>query len=174
MTSKHVNWNFYFVLLIATVLTFLLHEVAHWLAGVGLGYDMVMSMNGASPRNGGFLSERDAFLISGAGPLFTLMQALTAFFLVKSRDWTLAYPVLFVALFMRFAAAFVSLMHPNDEARMSLALGWGMWALPALIVGGLFVLTWLASRHLKLGWKTNVASYIFCSLAFAAIVFLDA
>ena len=65
-------------------------------------------------------------------------------------------------------------MHPNDEARMSLALGWNMWVLPGLVVAFLFVLTWSASRRLRIGWKANIAAYVLCSVAFAAIVFLDA
>ena len=174
MDSTRVSWSFYATLLVAAVLTFLLHEAAHWLGGLALGYDMVMSLNGASPRSGGFLSERDAFVVSGAGPLLTVAQGLVAFVLVKSRAVLSAYPFLFVAWFMRLAAAFVSTMHPNDEARMSLVLGWGFWTLPGLVVGALLALTRLASRHLGLGWRTNVASYLLCSVVFAAIVFFDA
>ena len=37
------------------------------------------------------------------------------------------------------AAAFVSVLHPNDEARLSLALGWGLWTLPAVVVGTLLL-----------------------------------
>lgn len=171
---KRVGWNFYGTLLAAVVLTSLLHEAAHWLAGVALGYEMVMSLNAAAPRSGGFLSERDAFLVSGAGPLLTFAQGVVAFVVVRKRASLLAYPFLFAAWFMRFAAAFVSLMHPNDEARMSLALGWGFWTLPALVVIALLALTFVASRRLRLGWQTNVASYLLCSAAFAAIVSLDA
>ena len=174
MKRTRITWDFYLALLVVVVLTFLAHELAHWLAGTLLGYDMAVSLNGAAPRGGGFLSERDSFLVSGAGPLVTVVQGLLAFWWTRRSNQPTAYALLFVAWFMRFAAAFVSLMHPNDEARMSLALGWNMWVLHGLVVGFLFVLTWMASRHLRIGWKTNVAAYMLCSAAFAAIVFLDA
>jgi len=174
MATARVGGTFYLTLLVAVLLTFLVHEAAHWLAGVALGYDMVASLNGAAPRGGSFLVGRDEFLLTAAGPLITVVQALLAFHLVRSRKLLPAYAFLFVAWFMRFAAAFVSLMHPNDEARMSLALGWGFWTLPAVVVLALLALTWMASRQLRLGWKTNAASYLLCSVAFAAVVFLDA
>lgn len=165
--------SFYAIVLAATVLTFLVHEAAHWLMGTGLGYSMTMSLNGATPA-GGFRNATEAFWVTSAGPAVTVLQALVAFWFVRGRGSLPAYAFLFVAWFMRFAAMAVSVMHPNDEARMSLALGWGMWLLPALVVAGLLVLTWLGSRRLKLGWRTNVACYLLCSAAFAAIVFLDA
>lgn len=174
MKRARISWDFYVALLIVVVLTFLAHELAHWLAGTLLGYDMAVSLNGAAPRSGGFLSERDAFIVSGAGPLVTILQAVLAYWWTRRSNHPTAYALLFVAWFMRFAAAFVSLMHPNDEARMSLQLGWNMWVLPGLVVALLFALTWAASRHLRIGWKTNLAAYMLCSLAFAGIVFLDA
>ena len=173
MKRARISWDFYLALPIVVVLTFLAHELAHWLAGTMLGYDMAVSLNGASPR-GGFSSERDAFLVSGAGPLITVIKGLLAYWWTRRSNQPTAYALLFVAWFMRFAAAFVSLMHPNDEARMSLALGWNMWVLPGLVVAFLFALTWAASRRLRIGWKTNIAAYVLCSAAFAAIVFLDA
>ncbi len=171
MNQSRVNWRFYATLAAVVPLSFILHEAAHWLAGLALGHDTVMGLNGGSPRSPTAVSASDAFLISAAGPAVTLLQGAVAFLLIRSRDWLLAYPVLFFACFMRFGAAVVSVMHPNDEARMSLALGWGKWALPALVVGLLFALTWIASRRLGLGWRTNIASYLLCSVAVAAVVF---
>ncbi len=174
MRDPHIGAPFYSTLLAASGLTFALHEIAHWSAGEMLGYDMIMSLNGAHPRSGAFSSARHAFIVDAAGPAFTAFQALVAFLLIERRALLLAYPFLFVACFMRFAALFASLFHPNDEARMSATLGWNMWVLPILMVAILLALTWAGSRRLRVGWKTNLASYLLCSAAFALIVFMDA
>ena len=92
----------------------------------------------------------------------------------RPRERLLFYPFLFAAWFMRFAATFVSVFHPNDEARLSLQLGWNMWLLPGLVVVALLWLTWKGAQRLRLGWKINAACYVLCSVLFAAIVFGDA
>jgi hypothetical protein len=161
------------MLLAASILTFVLHELAHWSAGELLGYDMRMSLNAAEPRSGDFDSARHGFLVAAAGPAFTALQALAAFVLIRRKGLLLAYPVLFGACFMRFAALVVSVSHPNDEARMSMHLGWNMWALPVLMVACLSALTWAGSRRLSVGWRANLASYLICSAVSASIVLAD-
>lgn len=155
------------------VLTFVVHEAAHWAMGVALGHEMRVGLNGATAVGGG-ASARDAFLISAAGPFVTIVQALVAFQLVRSRASTLAYAMLFAACFMRFAAAVVSVAHPNDEARLSLALGWGPWTVPALVVAGLLALTWSAGTRLRIGWRMNALLYLTASVVVAALVALAA
>jgi hypothetical protein len=167
------GWRLPVALAGVLVLTFVVHEAAHWAMGVALGHEMVVGLNGAGTRAGG-ASARDAFLISAAGPFVTIVQALAAFQWLRSRASTLAYAMLFAACFMRFAAAVVSVAHPNDEARLSLALDLGTWTVPALVVGGLFALTWAGSRRLGIGWRMNVALYLAASVAVAALVALAA
>ncbi len=166
--------RFYATLAIAAIVTFALHEAGHWIAGVALGYDMVIRINEVVAAPGSLVAARDAFIITAAGPAATVLQAVLAFALIRTRDRLLAYPFLFAAWFMRFAAAFVSLFHPNDEARLSLELSWNMWLLPSVVVLGLLLLTWLGARRLRLGGAVNMASYVLCSVLFAAIVFGDA
>jgi hypothetical protein len=178
MTGAHTmnptGWRLLVALAGVLVLTFVLHEAAHWAMGVALGHDMVVGLNGAGTRATTGVSARDAFLISAAGPFVTIVQALVAFQLARSRASTPAYAVLFAACFMRFAAAVVSIAHPNDEARLSLALGWGMWTVPTLVVAGLLALTWSASRRLGIGWRTNALLYLTASVVVAALVALAA
>lgn len=166
--------QFYGVLALAVLLTAVVHETAHWATGVALGHPMAMSFNEAYAVAGAAVPARDAMLITAAGPGITLMQALVAFALIRRRGLRLAYPFLFAAWFMRFAAAFVSLFHPNDEARLSIDLLGGEWWLPAAAVFGLLALLWSAARRLGLGWKTNLACYLVCSALTASIVFGDA
>jgi hypothetical protein len=165
--------SFYGALVLATLLTTVVHETAHWAMGSALGHRMAMSFNEAHAVSGAGVPALDAMLITAAGPAVTVLQALVAYALIRSRRWRLAYPFLFAAWFMRFAAACVSLSHPNDEARLSLDLLGGMWWLPAAVVLGLLALLWSATRRLGIGWKTNLACYLICSVLTAVIVFGD-
>ena len=162
---------FYLVLVVASLLTFAVHEAAHALAGIALGHDMAIGINGVAARAGETLSATDAFIITAAGPLATVAQAAAALLLIRCNRAVWAYAFLFCAWFMRFAAAFVSIFNPNDEARLGLQLGWNMWWLPAATVLLLSLMAWAAARRLRLPWTTQVASYVLCSLVFAAIVF---
>lgn len=173
MASQSVGWRFYLVLILACPLTFIVHEAAHWSMGEGLGYSMTMSLNGAYPGAGAFATDAHVIWVSAAGPLITLLQALAAYALMRSGRHRLAYPFLFVAFMMRFAAAVVSIKHPNDEARISQMLGLGTWTLPLLMVALLFVLLYVSSRRLRIGWRANLLSYLVVSSMFAVIVFLD-
>lgn len=168
--------RFYMALLIAALLTFVLHEAAHALAGMAMGHDMQIGLNSVSARGGAAMAARDAFLVTAAGPLATVLQAVIAWLVIArgkiGRSGAgVAYAFLFAAWFMRFAAAFVSLFHPNDEARLGLMLGWNMWLLPGAMVITLLALTWAGARRLRVRWMTNAAAYVTCSAAFAAIVF---
>jgi hypothetical protein len=174
MTTSRTGWPFYLTLILVCPLTFVVHEAAHWAMGEALGYSMTMSLNAATPRAGAFASDAHMMLVSAAGPAVTLLQGLIAFELIRRRGMLLAYPVLFVAWMMRFAAMVVSIRHPNDEARISAMLGLGTWTLPLLMTIGLFVLLYFASRRLALGWKQNLACYLIASTMIAGIVLLDA
>jgi hypothetical protein len=168
---RKVGPGFYVLLLLIAVATFVLHEGAHWLAGVALGHEMTVTLNSSAPV--GAVPRDHDLLIAAAGPLVTLAGGLIAFALVLTRDSLAAYGVLFFALFMRLMAAVISLINPNDEARISLALGLGLYVLPLIMVGALLVLTVVASRRLRLGWKTNLMTYLVSTLAVSAIVAAD-
>lgn len=174
MRTSRIPLEYYGWLVLAVPLTFLVHEFAHWLAGEWLGYTMHMTLNGASAADGQFRSVSDEALVSAAGPLITFVQGLIAFWMVRSRAWIQAYAFLFVAWFMRFAAAAVSVVHPNDEARISQILGAGTWTVPVIVVVALLALAGSASRRMKVGWKVNLASFLICGVAVAVVVLLDA
>lgn len=165
--------GFWLCVPVATVVTWGLHELAHFQAGRWLGYEMWMSMNRAGPLEGGYASTTHRVIVAMAGPFVTYIQALVAFALV--RRWHLggAYPFLFFALFMRLTAFVIGISHPNDEARTSLDLGLPVWALPAVVVALLLLLTIAGSRTLRVGWRTNTVLYLLASLITAAIVFGD-
>lgn len=163
--------GFYGLVFIAGLITFALHEGGHWLAAVLLGHDAYFGLNSAGARDA--VSAADHAIISAAGPAVTAVQALLALWLVQARASAAAWVFLFWAAFMRFMATVISLFNPNDEARISEWLGWGPWALPVIVTGGLFVLLAIGSRRLRVPWKTLVLSWITASVAVSAVVGLD-
>lgn len=169
--ARRVGPGFYPLLFVVAFVTFGLHEGAHWLAGIALGHDMVVSLNGSHATAS--TTALDGMLISAAGPVVTLIQGILALVLVRMFNSLTAYAFLFFAAFMRLMAAGVSVLNPNDEARISLYFGLGPWTLPLLMVAILGVMTVIGSRHLRLSWPTNVLAWLTASVAASAIVGLD-
>ena len=163
--------GFLALVFIAGFITFALHEGGHWLAAVLLGHEAYFGLNSAGAR--GTVSTVDHMIISAAGPAVTVIQALVALWLVQARASAAAWVFLFWAAFMRFMATVISLFNPNDEARISEWLGWGMWTLPAIVTAGLFVLLAVGSRRLKVSWKTLALTWVVASVAVSAVVGLD-
>jgi hypothetical protein len=169
MQRVRTGAGFYGLVFIAGFVTFALHEGGHWLAAVMLGHEAYFGMNSAGAR--GAVDTVDHMIISAVGPAVTVAQALVALWLIRARASAAAWVFLFWAAFMRFMATVISLWNPNDEARISEWLGWGMWTLPAIVTVGLFVLLAIGSRRLGLSWKTLVLSWVVASAAITAVVF---
>ncbi|KQQ88613.1 hypothetical protein [Massilia sp. Leaf139] len=162
---------FYLWFVVAFLISYLVHESAHWLMGAAFGIDMEFRLNAVrylSP-----MPDWQRALADAAGPLLTIAQGVIAYVLVERRASVKAFAFLYVAAFMRLAAAVVSVIHPNDEARLSLYLGLGKWTLPILVVLGLGALVWKASPRLQLTWKDQLLCYLVASLAVSAIVGAD-
>lgn len=173
MTSRAqaLGKGFFLWLGAAGVLTFAVHEAAHWLTGTLLGYEMMLSPNqvrATTPMPGVHAALTDA-----AGPAVTVLTALVAFAGVVSRRSRVAFAFLYSAAFMRLLAAAVSLFNPNDEARLSVYLGLGRWTLPIVVAGGLIGLTWIAAARLKLSWRDHLLCYVIASLVAALVVGAD-
>ncbi|AQR62802.1 hypothetical protein BZG35_14935 [Brevundimonas sp. LM2] len=171
MTTTRVGIGFYGRFALIAVATYLVHEAAHWAVGAALGYPVSYGINSVIP--GTPMTPIDQILMSAAGPAVTVVTALIAFVLVLRRQSLTAYAVLYFALFMRAVAAGVSVLHLNDEARISDLMGWGPWALPAVVILALLVPTVIASRRLRLSWTVNVLAYVVSSLVTTAVVGLD-
>jgi hypothetical protein len=162
---------FYVWFVFAFLVSYLIHETAHWLTAMALGIDAEFRLNAVR-----YLSPTAPWqraLIDGAGPALTIAQAILAFVLVGRGASAKAFAFLYVAAFMRFAAAVVSLLHPNDEARISMLLGLGKWTLPVLVAGGLILLAAKAGKRFQLTWKDQVLCYLVASLAVSVIVAAD-
>lgn len=163
--------TFYLVLLLTGIASFLVHELAHWLTGLVLGYEMVATLNSVTPM--GSVTPRDLALIAGAGPLLTVGQGLLGFWLVWKSRSHLGFALLYIAFFMRLVAAGVSVFNPNDEAKLSQLLGLGTWTLPVLVVGGLLALVVVASRRLQLKLRDQLLCYVVASVAVTLVVGVD-
>jgi hypothetical protein len=112
-------------------------------------------------------------LADAAGPLVTIVQGIVAYVVVRRSASLKAFAFLYAAAFMRMVAALVSVMHPNDEARLSMYFGLGKWTLPLLVAAGLIVLAIRGGKRFQLGWKDHLLCYLVASLSVSAIVGLD-
>lgn len=171
MQRMRTGAGFYGLVFITGFVTFALHEGGHWLAAVLLGHEAYYGLNSAGARDA--VSAADHAIISAAGPVVTLVQALIALALVQLRGSATAWIFLFWAAFMRFMATVISLFHPNDEARISEFLGWGLWTLPVIVTAGLFALLALGVQRLNVSWKTLALTWVVASIAVSAVIGLD-
>lgn len=160
--------HFYAELFVIGIVTYILHEGAHWLAGLMLGAQMQPSLNGvrylSAPTPG-----QHAF-VDIAGPVMTIVQAALAFVLVRRSGSLRAFGFLYMAAFMRAVAGLVSFKMLNDEARVSLFLHLPVWLLPVAVAGALIALAAIASRRLQLGWKVQLLCYLMASVTTSLIV----
>ena len=163
--------SFFPWLVLVFLITNLLHEGAHWLMGAALGFEMRFGLNAVAYLSPTLPWQRA--LADGAGPAVTIVQAIVAYVLAMRSGSTKLFAFLYAAAFMRLVAGLVSVMHPNDEARVGMFLGLGKWTLPVLVAAGLIWLAAQASKRLGLTWKDQLACYLVASLAVTAIVGLD-
>ncbi|HVG41660.1 MAG TPA: hypothetical protein VM888_08615 [Chitinophagaceae bacterium] len=161
------------VLFVAAILTWLLHEWAHWLTGTLLGNKMVMTLNTSYPISKFYEEKGDKYLVDMAGPLITLMQAIIVFILMKYRNIKWLYPFLFVCFYIRLLAACLSFLNPNDEARVSKGLGLGTFTLPLLMVSILFFLIYSTSQRYHFSKKFNLVNLAFIILFTSVIILSD-
>lgn len=171
MYQKRVGASFYGQLVAIGLLTYLLHEAAHWIVGLALGYPVQFGLNAVTSAVP--MTPMDAVLFALSGPVVTVLGAALAFMSVIRTGSLIAYGVLYFAFFMRLVAVGISVFNLNDEARASQLLGIGTWTIPAIVVIGLGALTVIASRHLRLSWKVNVLAYLVSSVVISAVVGLD-
>lgn len=165
---------FYLSMFVMIIITLAMHEAVHWLAGMALGYDMYFLLTYASVLGEGYRSDLDYQLVSAAGPAFTVTLGVFGAWLAIAKKVKFGYELIFVAAYQRLAAmVFSALGVLNDEARISVFLGWEWWILPALVVVPLWILVFLASRALRFGLLVNFLCYVTASLAVTLAVAAD-
>lgn len=171
--NNRVAAKYVLITLLAVLLSWVLHESAHWLTGVALGNEMTMTLNASFPTARKYNRDADALLVSAAGPLFTLLQAVVVFTVMRNRSAKLLYPFLFTCLYMRLLAMGLSFINPNDEARISRDLGIGMFTLPLIVSAFLFFLVWLISKQYGFNKKFNAINVGLVMLFSSILVLVD-
>ncbi len=145
MHTSKLTWQYVLICAVAVFLSWILHEGAHWLTAEALGYNATLNLNSVSLAEGVY-HNGDEHLVSAAGPLFTILQALVVFVLLlrsRNRNW---YPFLFVPLYMRAMAGVLNAINLNDEGRISNSLGLGTYTLSLLVCAFLAFLVYRASK----------------------------
>ncbi len=155
------------------VLSFFFHEVAHYIMGRALGYDMTMTLNTVILSEGEHKFLWHEQLIGAAGPIFTILTAIIFFALLKKKDNIYLYLLLFMAFIQRLLAAVISFFNANDEARISEYLRIGKMTLPIIVSLSLFGLVYIMAKKYKYNWKFNLISFFAVCLFITAIVLTD-
>ncbi|AXT60338.1 hypothetical protein D1816_08230 [Aquimarina sp. AD10] len=171
--NPSINITYILTTLFAGVASFFFHELAHFVTGSLLGYEMGMTLNSAYLIEGKYSTVWHNQLVSAAGPIFTILTGFLFFYIIKKTKNVYWYPFLFFAFLFRLMAMIVSIINPNDEARISEWLGLGTWILPLLVSFTLFFLVIKTSKEQKYSVKFNLINYLLASVCIAAVVFSD-
>lgn len=174
MGNFKITTKYSLITLIAVFLTFFFHEFSHWITGELLGYKMTMRLNYVSLTNGGECKEFwEKNLISAAGPIFTIIQGIIFYLIMKKYKNINIYPFLFLPFFMRLLAFSVSFISPNDEARISRDLGIGTYTLFIIVCLFLGILVYKISKKYLIDMKFQLINMVLTSIFITLIVLGD-
>lgn len=173
LSQQKINWKYVFLTFIFLFLSWELHELAHWTMGTILGYDMIMTLNQGYPSSGQYNKDWHYTIISAAGPVITITEAIIFFFILKAKKQIIFYSILFICFYMRFLATALSFRHPNDEARISKSIGLGTFTLPLLVTALLFYLVYNSSKKFGLSIKFNLLNFLLLILFSSLIILTD-
>ncbi|WP_299123195.1 hypothetical protein [uncultured Tenacibaculum sp.] len=162
------------IMIIAAFLTFFFHEMSHWISYELLGYKAGFTLNGASLKDSSIkLTKMNRIITSGAGPLFTIVQGVVFYYILKKYKNIMLYPFLFLPFVMRLGATWANQFQPNDEGRISLDLGLNLYAISIIVVGFLFFLVVRISKKNKFSIVVNIITFLVSIILLFAIAFLD-
>ena len=156
----------------AALVTALLHELGHWAMGTVLGNEMTLSLNAATPI-GAYREPWHEHLVSAAGPLVTIVQAVILYYLVTKTGEPTLMPFLVTAFVYRAMAAGMNVVNPNDEGRLSTWLGLNIYVLPAIVTA---VLLWLvvdAARRTGYGAARGLVAVVVAVHLLGLLVLAD-
>jgi branched-subunit amino acid transport protein AzlD len=168
-----INTRYVLLAVLAVIFSWLIHEAAHYITGSLLGYDMAMTFNTAYPVSGQYAKDWHYQAISAAGPLITIIEALIVFALMRNGRNAMLYTFLFTCFYMRLLAGIISFLNPNDEARISKAIGLGAFTLPVLVIALLFYTLYKTSQQYRFTKKFQLATLGLIILFTSIIVLSD-
>lgn len=174
MSDTKINFKYVLATLAAVLFTWLLHEFAHWGTAEALGYTAFMSFNGTSFADYESIIPWHHNIISAAGPVITLLQAVAVFIYLTYNRWNLyQYPLLFTAFYMRFLAGGMNFINPNDEGRISEFLGLGTYTIPLLVSFFLLYLVYRITKQHSLSWRFQASTLLWVMVFSAILILLD-
>ncbi|WP_339698481.1 hypothetical protein [uncultured Marixanthomonas sp.] len=174
MSDTKINFKYVLATLAAVLFTWLLHEFAHWGTAEALGYTAFMSLNGTSFADYKNITPWQHTIISAAGPIITLLQAVVVFLFLKYNRWNLyLYPLLFTAFYMRLLAGGMNFINPNDEGRISQFLGLGTYTIPVLVSTFLLYLLYYITKQYSLSWRFQAITLLWVMVFSAILILLD-
>ncbi|MDH7448195.1 hypothetical protein [Aquimarina sp. 2201CG14-23] len=170
-----LDWTKYIgVMIIATFLTFFFHEMSHWIAYEVLGYDAGFTLNGASIKNSLIkLTKTHRIITSASGPIFTIIQGIIFYFVLKKHKNIMLYPFLFLPFIMRLGATWANRFQPNDEGRISLDFGLNLYTISIIVVTFLFFLVFKTSKKNKFSIVLNIITFIVSIILLFSLAFID-
>lgn len=131
-----------------------------------------MTLNTVYLLEGSYKEEWHRILVSAAGPIITVVQAVIIYLYLFKKRWNkYLYPFLFIPFYTRALAGIISYFNPNDEARISSDLGIGTYTLPIIVSGFLFFLLYKITRQHKLAKKFQIFT-LFLVMLFSSILIL--
>ncbi|MEM7571783.1 MAG: hypothetical protein AAF433_02730 [Bacteroidota bacterium] len=174
MTTQQITLKYVLTVAAIVVATWLVHEFAHWLMSEALGYDAIMSFNKVWSVSGQSPTTTHALLIAAAGPIITLLQAITAFYFLRSGSWNKYwYAALFTACYMRLVAGAMNIINLNDEGWISNQLGIGTYTLPILVAGLLCWMVYQTAKHYQLSWRFQVSLTVLVVIVSSILILSD-
>ena len=155
-TENKVNFRLKLGLIFIPIVLFsqFFHEFGHWSMGEILGYDMKFGFNLVGLKDGEFVGNSELFMTMG-GTFATFFLALLFWFGIEKFKSIYLYPGIFYNFFFRLIAQFLN-FEGQDEAKISAFLGIGKYTITIIVLGLLLLITWRASRVLKLNYKDNL------------------
>lgn len=174
MLTKNNILKYFGIVLLATFLSFLFHEIAHWVSYELLGFDASFTLNTANVKDKNVeLTKMQNIISDASGPIFTIFQAIFFYFLLLKKNNIFLYPFLFIAFVQRLMAGIFNTFQPNDEGRISLNLDLNLYTISIIVSLFLFWLVYRISKKNKYAFKTNSITFIFCAISILIIVLLD-
>ena len=137
-------------------ISYLFHELGHWIIGEILGNNMAFSLNNVWPENGNYINPSDELFMLIGGPLFTILLSLVCLFLIeKSKNYYL-YPIVFFQFFFRSFSLFFGGFEKQDEAIISSILRLGKYTIAMIVVVLLFLIVLRTNHLLRITLKNNL------------------
>jgi len=146
------------------------HELGHWIVGEIFGNDMVLSLNGARPKSGQYVENTHLYILFG-GVCFTILLALIFWCVIEKYKIIYAYPFVILNFILRLLPQIK--FDFQDEAKISALLGVGKYTIVAIVLISLFLITWRASRVLKLNYKYNLLFAVVSIVCLLLVVITD-